>query len=188
MFHHPPYSKGANHDSDDTDKFNAFDMPQRDMREEFVPVFDEYGVDVVYNGHSHSYERSFYLSGHTGTSDTYSAAEHAELVDDNPDQPASGRGDEAYAQLSPTSGGIDDRVVYTVNGSSGKADTTSGITDPEVFLLHPAHIEQPNDIVSPPRRGIPMLGSVLVDADASSLVARFVGVNGEVLDEFTVTR
>lgn len=187
IFHHPPYSKGANHDSDHADT-RFFDIPQKDMREEFVPVFDDYGVDLVYGGHSHSYERSYYLHNHIGTSDTFSTAEHAELVDSDPASPASGRGAESYAQLSPTSGGVDDRVVYTVAGNSGKADHDSGVTNPEQWLLHAAHIEQPADAEIPPRRGLPVLGSVVVDASADLLVASFIDVDGEVLDRFTITR
>ena len=188
IFHHPPYSKGANHDSDDTAKVGGFDEPQRYMREQFVPVFDAYGVDLVYNGHSHSYERSYYLHDHTGTSDTFSTAEHAELVDGNPQTPASGRGDEAYQQLSPTSGGVDDRVVYTVAGSGGKADESSGLTDPSVWLLHAAHIEQPADTVTPRRRGLGIKGSVIVDANENQLKASFIDVNGDVQDSFIINR
>ncbi len=188
IFHHPPYSKGANHDSDTADA-RVFDLPQKDMREEFVPVFDEYGVDLVYGGHSHSYERSYYLRNHTGTSDTFSPALHAELVDNNPSLPSSGRGAEAYAQLSPTSGGVDDRVVYTVAGNSGKADQSAGfLTKPEVWLRHAAHIEQPADSVTPLRRGLNVLGSVVVDASAATLTASFIDMDGEVLDRFTIAR
>ena len=188
IFHHPPYSKGANHDSDDTEKVGGFDMPQQWMREAFVPVFDSYGVDLVYNGHSHSYERSFYLTDLIGKSDTYSAARNAELVDGDPKRPASGRGDEAYEQLSPTSGGIDDRVVYTVAGNGGKADSDSGITDPAQWLLHPAMIGQPADTQTPRRRGLAVIGSVIVDAGENKLVASFIDANGEVLDRFTINR
>lgn len=187
IFHHPPYTKGANHDSDDTEN-NLVDRPIWDMRNEFVPIFDAYGVDLVYSGHAHSYERSYYLHNHTGTSETFDPKLHAELVKDG-SRPASGQGSESYKQLSPTSGGVDDRVVYTVNGSSGKADTASGtITTSEEWLRHPAHVEQAADTVSPKRRGLPVLGSVLLDASRKRLEARFVDVNGEVLDYFTMTR
>lgn len=189
IFHHPPYSKGANHDSDTTELRGLIDLPQRLMREEFVGVFDTYGVDVVYGGHSHSYERSFYLRGHTGTSDTFTPAAHAELVGGDPALPASGRAGETYAQLSPTSGGIDDRVVYTVAGNSGKADSSAGsLTDPAVWLRHAAHIEQPADTVMPKRRGMNVLGSVIVDASANELKASFIDDSGAVLDSFTITR
>ncbi|MFK7975251.1 MAG: metallophosphoesterase, partial [Halioglobus sp.] len=189
IFHHPPYSKGANHDSDTTDTRGDIDLPQLLMREEFVELFDEYGVDLVYSGHSHSYERSYYLRGHTESSDMFTPAAHAELVDGDPARPASGREGEAYAQLSPTSGGVDDRVVYTVAGNGGKADETAGrLTAADVWLLHPAHIEQPADTETPSRRGLPIIGSVIVDAGASELAASFIDVNGNVLDRFTITR
>lgn len=189
IFHHPPYSKGANHDSDTVVPQRPFDLPQKLMREEFVPIFDDHGVDVVYGGHSHSYERSYYLHDHTGTSDTFSPAMHAELAGGDASKPASGRIGETYAQLSATSGGVDDRVVYTVAGNSGKADDSAGVlTDPAEWLRHAAHIEQPADTVSPKRRGLNVLGSVIVDATSDQLIASFINVNGEVLDSFTITR
>ena len=55
IFHHPPYSKGSNHDSDR-------EQNEIDMRQTFAPVFEDYGVDVVYSGHAHSYERSWYVN------------------------------------------------------------------------------------------------------------------------------
>lgn len=188
IFHHPPYSKGANHDSDDTENV-AFDRPIWDMRNEFVPIFDEYGVDVVYSGHSHSYERSYYLRGHLGTSDTFSAAAHAELVGGDAGTPSLGRGDNTYAQLSATSGGVDDRVVYTVAGNGGKADGDSGsITTAEEWLRHSAHIVQEADTIDDKRRGLPVLGSVVIDADETALTANFIDVDGMVLDHFVITR
>ena len=198
IFHHPPYTKGENHDSDDAGD-SAFDRPMADMRREFTAVFEAYGVDVVYSGHSHSYERSYYLRGHRGPSETFSAAEHAELVDNDPARPASGREGEPYQQLSPTSGGIDDRVVYSVAGSSGKADSggdTFGITDDEEWLRHAAHIEQPfaDTRCYQPQgcreglRGLGVKGSVVIDAGAETLVARFIDIHGDVLDEFTINR
>ncbi len=190
IFHHPPYTKGRNHDSDDTE-VNEFDRPEWDIRNEFTPVFEEYGVDVVYSGHSHSYERSFYLRGHTGTSDTFDPAVHAELNAGG--DPALGFGDDTYSQLSPTSGGIDDRVVYTVAGSAGKADSGGGATTTdEEWLRHAAHVPQPFDTecgsAEGCRRGLGLRGSVILDATESELTARFVDINGDVLDQFIITR
>ena len=56
FFHHPPYSKGG-HDS------NLL------VRAEFCPIFDDYGVDVVFNGHNHFYQRSFPMRNYGITSD-----------------------------------------------------------------------------------------------------------------------
>jgi len=46
IFHHPPYSTGP-HDED-----------EMGLRETIVPLFEKYGVDAVFNGHDHAYERS----------------------------------------------------------------------------------------------------------------------------------
>jgi len=201
IFHHPPYTKGTNHDSDDADENLLgipIDRPEWDLRNEFTPVFEAYGVDLVYSGHAHSYERSYYLKGHTGTSDTFDPQLHAELVNG---QPASGRPSdgESYRQKSPTSGGVDDRVVYTVAGSSGKADKggdSFGITNDDEWLRHPAHIEQPmastrcqyESGCRKGLRGLAVLGSVVVDAGRDTLRARFIDTTGEVLDEFVIRR
>jgi predicted MPP superfamily phosphohydrolase len=45
FFHHPPYSSGKKHGSDDQ------------LREVVEPIFLKYGVRVVFSGHEHFYER-----------------------------------------------------------------------------------------------------------------------------------
>ncbi|WP_434380977.1 discoidin domain-containing protein [Melittangium boletus] len=50
FFHHPIWSSG-DHGS------------QLKMRREFVPVFEQYGVDLVLTGHDHQYERSKAMKG-----------------------------------------------------------------------------------------------------------------------------
>jgi predicted phosphodiesterase len=47
VFHHPPYSTGP-HTED-----------EKGLRQTWVPLFEQYGVDVVFNGHDHDYERSY---------------------------------------------------------------------------------------------------------------------------------
>jgi hypothetical protein len=45
-FHRPPYSSG-DHGNDE------------DVQEHWVPIFEDYGVDLVFSGHDHNYERSY---------------------------------------------------------------------------------------------------------------------------------
>jgi hypothetical protein len=45
FFHHPPYSSGGRHGSDE------------DLREVVEPIFLKSGIDVVFAGHEHFYER-----------------------------------------------------------------------------------------------------------------------------------
>ncbi len=104
-WHHPPYSKGV-HKSDD-----IYDSEGKmtKMRERFLPVLESYGVDLVLTGHSHSYERSFLLNGHYGTSTTLTSA----MIVNGGDGRVTGNG----AYNSDPKG-----TVYVVAGSSGKTD------------------------------------------------------------------
>ena len=45
FFHHPPYSSGSLHGGSVT------------VQENLVPLFEKYGVDLVFSGHEHNYER-----------------------------------------------------------------------------------------------------------------------------------
>ena len=45
FFHHPPYSSAGRHGSD------------KKIREAVHPLFIKYGIDVVFTGHDHTYER-----------------------------------------------------------------------------------------------------------------------------------
>ena len=60
----------------------------------------------------------------------------------------------------------------------------------EDWLRHPAHIPQPHscDEAGNCRNGLALKGSVVVDATAERLTAKFIDVNGDVLDQFTITR
>jgi len=61
FFHHPLYSDGRFHGSD------------VDLRNQLMPIFEKYGVNVVMSGHDHVYERFkpeggiyFFLVGNSG--------------------------------------------------------------------------------------------------------------------------
>ena len=56
FFHRPPYSSGTEHGSDLA------------IRQAFGPLFEQYNVQVVLNGHEHSYERSVPWRESTNTS------------------------------------------------------------------------------------------------------------------------
>lgn len=165
VFHHPPYTKGS-HDSDSTSL--GINDPIFEIREQYTPIFEDFGVDLVYSGHSHSYERSFYLNGHRGLEASFDPSVHAE--NDGAGNPLSGQGDEAYQQVSNNSG-ADDKVVYTVAGSSGQATTTSD--------GYPHNAMAFSDII---------LASVVIDATATTLTARAIDVDGNELDHFVVRR
>jgi len=108
FFHHPPYTKGS-HDSDtESNLIN--------MRNNFLPILEANGVDLVLSGHSHSYERSFFVNGHYGLSGTFSSATNT--VGLNGD--LSGKADTGDGAYQKTDTDVDG-AVYITAGSSGKA-------------------------------------------------------------------
>ena len=154
FWHHPPYSKGS-HDSD-----TETNLVQ--MRQTFLPILEDNGVDLVLSGHSHAYERSFLIDGHYGTSTTFTNA----MKKDG----GSGRPDGTGAYNKSTSGpGAREGAVYAVAGSSGQI---SGGT-----LNHPAMFISLNN-----------LGSMVFDINGNTLDAKFLRENGAIADYFTIVK
>lgn len=106
--HIPPYTDGG-YDSDSGGKLKK-------IRESLVPIFDEFGVDLVLSGHSHNYERSKLMVNHIGKSDTF--GKH-NIVQDAKDYYTKS------IKPSKNSG-----TIYQICGSSSKLDQAS--------LKHPA--------------------------------------------------
>lgn len=154
FWHHPPYSKGT-HDSD-------FEYEQVQMRRVFLPVLESAGVDLVLAGHSHSYERSFLLDQHYGTSWA--------LTDANKLERGSGREEGTGAYRKPEGGPIGHRgAVYAVVGSSGDASDSD--------LNHPAMYVS-----------VAELGSLVLDVAGTRLDAKFIRENGTTNDSFTILK
>jgi hypothetical protein len=150
-WHHPPYSKGS-HDSDT-------ELQLVEMRENFLPLLEAHGVDLVLAGHSHSYERSFLLDGHYGNSLTFGPSVLKDDGDGRPD------GDGAYTKRPGAHRG----AVYCVAGSSGQV-SAGPLNHPAMFLSALA------------------LGSVLLDFDDDRLDVSFLSSAATVLDSFTLVK
>ncbi len=157
-WHHPPYTKGS-HDSDDPLDSGG---RMRDMRENVLPILESRGVDLVLTGHSHSYERSFLLDEHYGTS--------ASLHDSMKVDAGDGReeGDGPYEKPSPGPA-PHEGAVYVVAGSSGQ--TSGGM------LNHPVMVASLN-----------VLGSMLLEVDGDRLDALFLDASGSERDHFTMRK
>jgi fibronectin type 3 domain-containing protein len=154
FWHHPPYSKGS-HNSDT-------EIELIEMRQNMLPILEDAGVDLVLCGHSHSYERSFLLDGHYGSSSTLTAA----MKKDG----GNGREDGTGAYNKPTFGiAPHEGAVYVVAGSSGQV---SGGT-----LNHPAMFISLNN-----------LGSLVIDVDGNRMDVKFLRENGTIPDYFTMIK
>jgi hypothetical protein len=150
FWHHPPYTKGS-HDSDSEGELVL-------MRTQFLPMLEDHGVDLVLNGHSHSYERSYLLDGHYGNSVSLLPSN---LIDDGDGNPS---GDGAYEKGI----GAHEGTIYCVAGSSSKITSTNG-------LNHPAMVY-----------ATLTLGSLVIDVDDEELRVRFLNDNGVVMDDVLI--
>ncbi len=154
LFHHPPYTKGS-HDSDTETQLI-------EMRTNFGPILEAGGVDLVLVGHSHCYERTFFIDGHDGPSGTFTAAHKKQT---GSGQPA---GDGAY--IKPSTGPRDHfGAVYTLTGSAGEADGGP--------LNHPAMFVSYNT-----------MGSFNIDIDGNQLSATYIESDNEITDTFTIIK
>lgn len=139
FWHHPPYSKSS-HDSDTEGQLIQ-------MRENANPLLEKYGVDLVLCGHSHGYERSFFIDGHYGMSETFEDSKH--LPSGNADGDA-----EPYNKTITKVG--HKGTVYAVVGSSGSPYS-------EGSMDHPANTS--NSM---------LIGSMLLQIDGNELHAEFI--------------
>jgi acid phosphatase type 7 len=152
IWHHPPYTKGSHNSDTETNLI--------EMRKNFLPILENYGVDLVLTGHSHSYERSKFIDGHYGLSSTYNSSFEI--------NGGSGRvdGTGAYSKTAslPHSG-----AVYSVVGASGQV--SGGL------LNHPAMFLSLNE-----------LGSMVIDVSGQTLDIKYLNNNGTVRDYFTISK
>jgi len=155
FWHHPAYTKGS-HDSDTDPKLIQ-------MRENALPILEAAGVDLVLSGHSHSYERSFLLEGHYGTSDTLTPAMQIDAGDGKTD--GNGAYKAVFDEANPYQG-----AVYITAGSSGKTSSAP--------LNHPVMVHA----------SLQVLGSLVLDIDGNRLDAKFIRENGAVDDYFTILK
>jgi hypothetical protein len=152
FWHHPPYSKGSHNSNLESELI--------DMRQNFVPLLESGGVDLVLSGHSHSYERSFLIDSHYGKGGTLTP----QMVVDDGDGRESGDG--AYNKSAGPNAG----AVYTVAGSSGKVDTGNPLNLNAHFIA------------------LELLGSVVIDVDGGRLDLTFLDDGGQVRDWFTMLK
>jgi len=160
-WHQPPYTKGS-HDSDD-----AIEIYMKAMKENFIPIIEQYGVDLVLNGHSHVYERSYLINGHTGNSSSFDFG--TMVIDGSSGNLANG---EPY--MRPTSGtNAGKGTVYVVCGNAASKTSAPSLNYPAMFTAHGCDT---------------CVGSLVIDVHADTLTARYITGWGAVLDEFTILK
>jgi acid phosphatase type 7 len=159
-FHHAPYSFGS---------YNTDVEPEKhpEMRGIFVPLLEKYGVDFVYTGHSHSYERSFLINGAYGIS-TDNTANMATIAIDSKSGDYTTT-DGPYRKADARAG--NKGTIYTVAGSG------SEILAKEVPEKHPVmyseHVK---------------LGTAQLIIEDQSAIGMFIDDEGNIQDRFAVVQ
>jgi len=156
LWHHPAYTKGS-HDSD-TESLLV------QMRERFLPMLESNGVDLILSGHSHSYERSYFLNGHYGNSDSFDQTAHTIGYNGFGDGQIDGDGAYNKTMMGSDAG---KGAVYITAGSSGKISNAP--IDHEAMYY--AVVE---------------LGSCVLEVHSNRLDIKFVRETGAVEDYFTI--
>ncbi|MDB6027318.1 MAG: uncharacterized protein JWM68_3541 [Verrucomicrobiales bacterium] len=154
FWHHPPYTKGSHNSDTETEL--------KEMRQNYLPILEAAGVDLILSGHSHSYERSVLLDGHYDVSTT--------LTNRMVLNATSGAETNATGPYTKWTGEQSNQgAVYVVAGSSGKISGGA--------LNHPAMFISLNQ-----------LGSMVIDVDGDKLTAKFLRDNGNTNDQFTIVK
>lgn len=158
-WHHPPYTMGS-HNSDNENELKF-------IRQNVVPILEQYKVDLVLCGHSHNYERSRLMKGHMGLEPTFNAALH------NPTS-SSGKYDGStdscpYIKTSnlPNTG-----IVYVVTGSAGWAGVKQASYPHDAMYF--SHTDN--------------AGSLYLEIEANRLDAKWIADDGEIRDKFTMMK
>ena len=165
-WHHPPYTMGS-YDSDSEPELV-------NIRTNFLPILEQYKVDMVISGHSHVYERSRLMKGHFGTSGTFNLAVHNPFVASNAQSSGKydGSANSCFYYKNSTSA-TNEGTVYVVNGAGGRG----GGTQPMGRWPHPAMESK-----------FPEGGSMYIEVDGKRLNAKFINEFGVVRDQFTIIK
>lgn len=156
-WHHPPYSMGS-HNSDK-------ETQMAKIRENFVPILERYGVDLILCGHSHSYERSKLMQGHYGKEDSFSEKDHLLST-------SSGFYDGSNNSCPYIKDATGKGTVYVVTGSSSRVDHSQ-----PTF---------PHDAL--PFSNVDNVGASILEIEGNRLDLKWICEDGQIRDRFTMMK
>jgi hypothetical protein len=154
-WHHAPYSHGSFNSDTDANLYQT--------RQNFLPVLEQYGVDVVFSGHTHSYERSMLLHGSYDTPTP------------NP-MPATNQVDGGLGRVT---NGLA-AGAYHKNGTLGTVYVVDavGAVNQNNVTAHPAHVV----------RWQQLTGSSVIEVNSNRLDCLFLTAGGTNGDWFTLIK
>jgi acid phosphatase type 7 len=165
-WHHPPYTMGSHNSDIEGELIN--------MRQNLVPILEQYKVDLVLCGHSHTYERSRLMKGHYGLETTFNATTQNPFT-------SSGRYDGSsnscpYIKYSNATSNIG--ILYVVAGSAGWPPSSQPTSGQVGTFPHDA-MQYSNATNG---------GSLYLEIEANRLDAKWIADDGVVKDQFTIMK
>jgi 3',5'-cyclic AMP phosphodiesterase CpdA len=158
-FHHPPYTKGSHNSDVETELIK--------IRQNLVRILERYKVDLVLNGHSHSYERSYLINGHYDVESTFNFATHALST-------SSGKynGSTNSCPYLKKPAEVRNGIVFALVGSAGKLEGSSS--------------GYPHNSMS--YSNVTNAGSLIIEIENNRLDAKWICSDGVIRDNFTIMK
>jgi acid phosphatase type 7 len=128
------------------------------IRENLLTILERFKVDLVLTGHSHVYERTHPLRGHYGEANSFDPKKHIVETKDSPNNYRVGKEGQG--------------VIYIVSGSGGQVGGQA-----EGYPLRAATYY--NTTVG---------GSLLMDFNDNRLDTKWICADGQVRDQFSITK
>ena len=194
-WHHAPYTRGGGHFSDTT---TADEFILKGIREKLIKYLDnaEYKIDLVLNGHSHSYERSRLLKNHHDDELTFSSTSNNNpsiIPGTNSFANSDGKftGYTSCPYIKSSTNTINEGVVYVVTGSAGQRQPTTHLNPTDGITLkgHKALNGASFSTPTATNRGTiedTQGGSFYLEIQSNRLDAKFINESGVVADNFTI--
>jgi hypothetical protein len=158
FFHHPPYTMGS-HDSDKETELVK-------IREDFIKVLENEGVDLVLCGHSHVYERTKMIKGYYGMEADFDANKH-NLSQSSALYDGSKNSAPYLKSIAKNSG-----TVYVVSGSAG------ALGGHKEKYPHNAMFYSNNEVG----------GALIMEVDGNKLDVKWICADGKIRDHFTMMK
>lgn len=162
-FHHAPYCMGSHNSDAESDLAS--------IREHLNPVLEHYNVDLVLNGHCHTYQRSGFIHDHFGMEATFDSTAHVV-------QSSSGFNDNTINSCPYTKNSIpprpsDSGLIYCVVGSGSADPQTPQSTWPHAAMFYSNYLDN---------------GALLLTIEGNKLTGEWINTdtNQIIKDRFTI--
>ena len=164
--HQPPYSRGTHTETNAS--IGYYDGAiMRAVRDNIIPILENSGVDLVLNGHSHAYERSYLIHGNYGPESPYPI--DSTIVDGGTGSTSDGT---PYKKFS-VGPNANKGTVYAVVGCSAKTGNLLSDGQLDHPLMYAGGYEG---------------GSMVIEINNNQLDAFLIDSLGNVYDDFTIIK